>query len=119
MNRYVLGRKLGRSILPGMFALHSCDNRMCVAPEHIREGTPKENTQDMFDRGRSGYQRGTPPPHVPGSKCGHAKLTEEQVVQIRKRHKDGERVTDLVREFGVSQQQVTSITKRWTWKHVD
>ena len=38
----------------GYFVLHSCDNPPCVNPAHLRAGTPKENVQDMVERGRAG-----------------------------------------------------------------
>ena len=40
------------TIPAGMYALHSCDNPPCCNPEHLRIGTPQENTQDAVKRKR-------------------------------------------------------------------
>jgi len=34
--------------------LHSCDNRRCINPEHLSEGTQLENVQDCINKGRRG-----------------------------------------------------------------
>lgn len=36
----------------GLVLLHSCDNRKCVSPHHLRVGTQAENLQDMHNKGR-------------------------------------------------------------------
>lgn len=38
----------------GHFVMHTCDNPACVNPAHLITGSPKENTQDMFKKGRNG-----------------------------------------------------------------
>lgn len=36
-----------------LILLHSCDNRICVNPSHLRVGTTYDNMQDKVKRGRS------------------------------------------------------------------
>lgn len=40
------------SIAEGKLVLHSCDNSECYFPDHLHEGTYKENVLDAIDRGR-------------------------------------------------------------------
>lgn len=37
---------------------HTCDNRKCCNPDHLILGTHKDNTADMFSRGRASPTRG-------------------------------------------------------------
>jgi hypothetical protein len=39
-------------IPPGLYVLHSCDNRRCVNPNHLRIGTAQDNADDRRIRGR-------------------------------------------------------------------
>lgn len=36
----------------GMVVMHTCDNKKCCNPNHLLQGTYKENTQDMLNKGR-------------------------------------------------------------------
>lgn len=42
----------GRPRKDGLWALHSCDNPVCVNPKHLRWGTVQENVADMVERNR-------------------------------------------------------------------
>lgn len=43
----------------GMLIRHTCDNPLCINPDHLILGTPKDNHDDMVARGRAYYQTRT------------------------------------------------------------
>jgi hypothetical protein len=89
---------------------HTCDTPTCCNPAHLFLGTQSDNARDMVRKGRQAQ--------FPGSKHGNAKLTEQDVAEIRQRVNDGEPQINLAREYGVSTTTVCSIVKRKSWKHV-
>lgn len=91
-----------------LVAAHSCDNRLCVNPGHLRWATPQENTQDRQDRQRQ--QR--------GSRHYRAKLTEQDVPAIRRRLAANEDQGSVAKDFGVSPTTISMVNCRKTWKHV-
>ncbi|MEU8199394.1 HNH endonuclease [Microbispora amethystogenes] len=92
----------------GWCVLHSCDNRKCVNPAHLRLGTKADNTRDMLTK-----QRG-----LVGQRNGHAKLTDTQAAEIRRRRLAGERRDVLAAEFHVSGATITRIANGEGWRHV-
>lgn len=57
-HRYSLMLHLGRPLVDGCVVMHSCDNPSCINPEHLAEGTQKDNMEDCRAKGRLG-PRGT------------------------------------------------------------
>lgn len=52
-------------------------------------------------------------------KSGAAKVTADDVRQIRKLHSEGERQTQLAERFGIDQTCISAIVRRKTWAHID
>lgn len=51
--RVVLEAALGRPLHPAMLACHTCDNDLCVRPDHLYEGTFADNLRDALERGQT------------------------------------------------------------------
>jgi|TARA_R110000764_G_scaffold11470_2_gene34407 hypothetical protein len=94
---------------PEIQTRHICHVPACVNPEHLTFGSHADN---MADRGAAGRQ-------AKGVSQGLAKLTEENVIEIRRRYAEGG-VTQrkLADEFGVSRRSVYRVVLRKTWAHV-
>ncbi|HMN15178.1 MAG TPA: HNH endonuclease [Bellilinea sp.] len=96
----------------GMFLCHTCDNGLCVNPNHLYVGTPKENTADMINRNRKAV--------LVGEFSSRAKLTVSQVRQIRKMYSAGKKSQNAIAEvFGVSRSTIEAIILRRNWKSVE
>jgi hypothetical protein len=88
--------------------LHRCDNPRCVNPDHLYSGFDAENAADRVARG---HARGAPR----GILHPSAKLTVEQVVEIRER-KVGQRQAAQI--YGVTEAHIWAIRTGQKWRHV-
>lgn len=95
----------------GLCVLHKCDNRKCVNPDHLFLGTKKDNTADMWQKGRANIAH--------GERSGRAQLTEREVIEIRKLHNQGKSTRDLASQFNISHSGIWWIVSRKSWKHVE
>lgn len=92
----------------GMSVLHKCDNRECTNPDHLFLGKPIENSRDMVYKGRQ----------TKGVKNGAAKLTEDDVREIRKLSLEGVGTMFLSRKYGVSRDTIWRAKTKRKWKHI-
>jgi hypothetical protein len=102
----------GRWPAPGLFLLHSCDNPPCVNPAHLREGDRAANIRDAIERGQMWWHR--------GSAHRRAVLTEELVMEMRRRFQSGEKPSAIALTLGKKLGTVERICyqpERY-WSHV-
>lgn len=94
----------------GNVVRHMCHNPSCCNPNHLKQGTNKENSNDMVLAGRSLEQH--------GSKNNCAILSEDEVYEIKKLYKEGIRPVDLVNIFGRNRSTINNIIYEYQWTHV-
>lgn len=108
----------------GLLVCHRCDNPPCVNPAHLFLGTVADNVADMMAKGRgpNGERSGarTHPERIPrGMAQGGAKLTDDQVVEIRRLYAAGAgSQRTLAARFGVAVITVSRVVRRTHWTHV-
>jgi hypothetical protein len=90
----------------GMWICHACDNPPCVRPDHLFLGTPKDNTQDMWSKGRAYTGRR---PSRYGDAHHQTRYPDALIAEIRARHASGETQIQLIRSTGISQSQMSRI----------
>jgi hypothetical protein len=90
------------SAAEGSNICHRCDNRCCVNPDHLFEGSPKDNSMDMAKKFR-----------------GRAKLTADQVRQLRRMHTEGVPYRRIANHFHLASTTVHKIATRRSYTHVN
>jgi hypothetical protein len=93
-------------------AAHTCDNPPCVRSDHLFKTTTQGNNQDKMEKGR---HRG----ESPGEDHHNAKITEDDVREIRRRYAaGGVSQSALGAEYGLCQSHIKDIVNFQRWKHV-
>lgn len=92
----------------GSNVLHKCDTPVCVRPDHLFLGSLSENVADMVRKNRVSH----------GTAHWRAKLTDDAVKDIRRRHSSGESIRSLARHHGVSFAAVNQVLIGRTWRRV-
>ncbi len=102
----------------GWCVCHTCDVPGCVNPAHLFLGTMADNTRDMIAKGRMVIATNRFNTVLRGLRVGSAKLTEPQVVEIRRRAAGGEPSSKLGSEYGVDSSTIRQIVRGEIWQHV-
>lgn len=91
----------------GLHVLHRCDNPLCCNPAHLFAGTNDDNIADKVAKQRQPR----------GETHGVAKLSSEQVAEIRQRYAQGDIfMRELAEQYGVSRGTISSVIRRVNWQ---
>lgn len=96
-----------REIRAGKMICHRCDNPPCVNPDHLYEGTNRENSRDKVRRNRQPR----------GSQVGGAKLTGELAARLRAARTWSE-LRQIAAKAGVSENHAREVRRARSWKHL-
>lgn len=89
--------------------LHTCDNHRCVNPKHLFLGTQQDNNEDRDAKGRQ----------AKGEDVGSAKLTTEEVLEIKRRYRtENITQTELAEDYNVLPNTISRIINGKRWKHL-
>lgn len=101
--------ELHHGALGHLFCCHRCDNRICVNPDHLFSGTQGDNVRDAVSKGRQAQ----------GEEAGSAKLTAQQVREIRLRYANGgQSQMEIARRYGVCRESISLAVSGKTWRHL-
>jgi hypothetical protein len=123
-HRFSLELAIGPAPADKPFAIHSCDNRGCVNPDHLRWATPAENSADMVARARQATgDRNASRLYPEKRKRGfgahfRAKFPDDEVREIRRLVAGGTPSSEIARARGVWKSTVDRIAKRIVYRHV-
>jgi hypothetical protein len=82
---------------PGSVVLHTCDHRWCVNPNHLIQGTQKDNIGDMWSKGREAKR----------------KLSKREALEIKA---SKERSAVLAERYGLHEATIRKIRSGRMWR---
>lgn len=89
------------------YAAHSCGNGHlgCVNPKHLRWATHAENMLDRNIHGTSNR----------GQRSWMSRLTNKDIIEIRKMAKSGFSQSYIAKNFGVARSTISSVLNGYSW----
>jgi hypothetical protein len=97
---------IGLELSAGLDVMHSCDVRGCCNPTHLSVGTRKENMVDASNKGRLLNKA-----HVEGQSHPSAKLSTNEIAELRAMRNRGAKLKHLSEIYGVSIAAISKITR--------
>ena len=118
-NHYV--HRIAADVGEDEYALHTCDVKNCLNPDHLYGGTPQDNIEDAVERGQipeggPGYffdgHRSEAVSNSGADQSGEdhpaSKFDQETVEEIRDKYSEATQ-SELANEYGVSRSTISRI----------
>ena len=112
---HIVAHEISKGPANGMLVCHSCDNPPCCNPSHLWLGSAGDNVRDSYAKGR---RAALSPICGSGAANGNAKLSEQDVIEIKRMIAAGAFNTTIANIFGVSHSSIGNIRSGRTWKHI-
>ncbi|EOV2334965.1 HNH endonuclease [Pseudomonas aeruginosa] len=106
VHRLVLLAFAGRPSCEGMEARHLDGDSLNNCPANLAWGSRRENAADAIRHGTLG----------PGMRARHRKLSDVQVLEIRRRRREGESPRRIASDYGISRDYVRVLASGNAWK---
>lgn len=90
----------------GMCVRHKCDVPSCCNPDHLELGSHADNVADRVKRGRGAR----------GSRVGTAKLSDQDVTEIRSLLCSGVTQVEVAKRYSIHKETVSRIHRRKIYK---
>lgn len=108
LHRYVY-ESYHEEIPNGLIVRHKCDNVLCINPNHLVLGSHQDNSNDKVERNRQAkFERN-----------GASKLSNNDVLNIRKLYKDGVMQRNIANMYDVTDSTISMIVNDIIWKDLN
>ena len=94
----------GIKISDKILVLHKCDNPKCINPSHLFLGNARDNSDDMWAKGRGA--RGESKSNI---------FTEADIIDMRNMSAQGIRQRDIIKKYNSHQATMSAILRRVSW----
>lgn len=99
-----------------LLVCHHCDNARCVRPDHLYLGDRRQNLRDAIDRGLVDYASVREKNKGEGNPA--ARLSEQEVLAMRRLAAQGVKHYVIADRFGVSRGHASHVIRGRVWRHL-
>ena len=106
------------NIEKGLFVCHTCDNGICINPDHLFLGTNSDNQKDAYRKGRTSFNGILK--DQSGERNSGAKYNKEFIISVRDYYSENNiSFGELARVFNLkSRGHAHAIVTRRIWKDI-